>query len=100
MHVGPFARQVAGEAADQSAEGLVSEPRRGHHQWRLRSHVPPKAAAAGFTSPTGVWLLARLPLPYIAARDAATSDRHRPIQVRRIQAERVDQGSTEPELLE
>ena len=45
-------------------------------------------------------LVAGLSLPCFAARDAQPSDRHRPVQIRRIQAERVDQGDAKPRLLE
>ena len=45
-------------------------------------------------------VFAGLSLPRLAARDAPTPDRHRPVQIRRIQAERVDQAGAQPRLLE
>ena len=43
----------------------------------------------------GVRMVAGLSLPCAAARDAHASDRHRPVQICRIQAERGDQGRCE-----
>ena len=40
------------------------------------------------------------PCHVAAARHAAASDRHRPVQIRRVQAERVDQAGAQPRLLE
>ena len=45
-------------------------------------------------------VFAGLSLPCLAARDAPTPNRHRPVQIRRIQAERVDQAGAQPRLLE
>ena len=45
-------------------------------------------------------VFAGLSLPRLAARDAPTPDRHRPVQIRRIQAKRVDQAGAQPRLLE
>ena len=45
-------------------------------------------------------VLADLSLPRAAARHAPASDRHRPVQIRRVQAERVHQGDAKPGLLE
>src|SRR5437773_3873865 len=44
--------------------------------------------------------IAGLSLPCHAGADAATADRHRPLQIYRIQAERAYQGGEEPGLLE
>ena len=43
---------------------------------------------------------ADLSLPCPGGADAAASDRHRPVQVRRVQAERMHQGGAQPGLLE
>ena len=80
------------EAARQPAQGLVPQSRRGHDQRRLRGHLPPEAAAAGVSRAARLGLVAGLSLPCPAARDAAAPDRHRPVQIRRVQAERVHQG--------
>ena len=45
-------------------------------------------------------VFAGLSLPRLAARDAPTPDRHRPVQIRRIQAKRVDQAGAQPRVLE
>ena len=59
-----------------------------------------KAAAARFSRAARLRVFAGLSLPRLAARDAPTPDRHRPVQIRRIQAERVDQAGAQPRLLE
>jgi len=41
-------------------------------------------------------LVADLPLPRLAAAAAVAPDRYRTVQVRRVQAERVDHGDAEP----
>ena len=45
-------------------------------------------------------LFAGLSLPRLAARHAHQADRHRPLQVRRVQGQRVDQGRPQSRLLE
>src|SRR5216683_1307392 len=42
MHLETAARQIAGEAARQSTEGLVPEPRRGHCRRRFPCDVSPR----------------------------------------------------------
>ena len=59
---------------------------------RLRGHVPPEAAAARLSRAARLGLLAGLSVPRAAGADAAAPDRHRPVQVRRVQAERIHQG--------
>src|SRR5438270_199174 len=59
-----------------------------------------EATAAGIARAIGFRLVAGLPVPCAAARDAATADRHRPVQICRVQAERAHQGGEEPGLLE
>ena len=70
------------------------------HQRRLRGHLSSEAAAAGVSGAARLRLVADLSLPCPAARDAQPSDRHRPVQIRRVQAERVHQGGAKPGLLE
>ena len=63
---------------------------RGHDQRRLRGHLSSEAAAAGVArrcSPPG-WSPV-YPCHVSPARHAPASDRHRPVQIRRVQAERV-----------
>ena len=45
MHLGPAARQVTGDAAHQSAQGLVSERRRGHADLTATFHLKRPQAA-------------------------------------------------------
>src|SRR5207253_3125829 len=61
--------------------------------------LSPEAAAALLYRPVGVGLVAGLPVPCSAARHAHPSDRHRPVQIRRIQAQRTDPGDAQPGLL-
>ena len=100
MHLRPVARQGERQAAPQSAQGLVPQPRRGHDQRRRRGDLPCPSAAAGPDHPARFRLFADLSLPRVAARHAHPSDRHRSVQIRRIQAERTDQGGAQPRLLE
>ena len=51
------------EAARQPAQDLVSEPRKGHDQRRLRGHLSPEAAAAGVPVAARRGLVAGLSLP-------------------------------------
>ena len=59
---------------------------------RLRGHLPPEAAAAGVAGAARLGLGADLSVPCAGARDAPAPDRHRPVQVRRVQAQRIHQG--------
>jgi peptide/nickel transport system substrate-binding protein len=52
-----------------------------------------KAPATGLYCAARFRVFTRLPLPCVAARDAHAPDRHWPIQIRRIQGERVDQSN-------
>ena len=65
---------------------------RGHHQWRRRSHIPPEAAAALVARPARVRLFADVCLPRDSGANAHAPDRHRPIQICRVQTEQVDQA--------
>jgi len=71
----------------QSAQILVCQRRRGDHERRLRSHVPPKAAAALLSRSAGDRLVADLSVPCQSARHAQPSDRHRSLQIRRVSAQ-------------
>ena len=53
-----------------------------------------EAAAAGVARPARLRAGAGLSLPRFAARHARPSDRHRPVQIRRVQAERNASGSS------
>ena len=81
-----------GQAARQPAQGVVQQPRGGHGQRRLRGDLPSEAAAAGVADAARLGLFADLSVPRAAGADAAAPDRHRAVQVRRVQAERTHQG--------
>ena len=87
VHLGSADRQVDREAAPQPAQGVVPQPAGRYHQRRLRGHVQSAAAPAGAAGPIGVRLGAHLSLRCAAGADAPASDRHRPVQIRRIQAQ-------------
>src|SRR5208337_4989918 len=93
VHLGSLDRQVEREAAHQSAQGLVPQPRRGDRERRLRGHLSVEAATALVCRLARLRVLAGLSLSRAAAGHALPSDRHRTLQIRRIQTERVDQGS-------
>ena len=81
--------------AGKSSEKLRVNPRRSWYgnldgvtsNGDLRGHLSPEAAAAGFYCVARFRVLASLSLPRAAARYAQPSDRHRPVQIRRIQTE-------------
>ncbi len=100
LHLGPADGEVPGEAALQSPQIVLQEPRSSHRQWRLRSHVPPEAAAAGLFDAARQRVLGDLSVRCAAGPDAPASDRHRPVQIRRVQAQRRHQGDKESGLLE
>ena len=67
----------------------------GHDERRLRSFVQSEAAAAGAVVAARLRLYAGLSLPRLAGRDAHQADRHRPVQIRRVQGQRVDQAGAQ-----
>ena len=100
MHLGPLSGNRPGEAAHQSAQIQLLQPRGGHHERRLRGHVSSEAAAAGLSDDARQRVLGDLSVPCLAARHAPASDRHRPVQIDRFQAEGIRQGRAQPRLLE
>src|SRR5262245_27110396 len=87
MHLGSGDRLRQGKAARQSAQALVPQPRGGHERGRPRGALPPETAAARLRHDAGIGLLPGLPVPCPCGADAPASDRHRTLQVRRVQAE-------------
>ena len=67
MHLRPAARQGAGQAAHQPAQGVVPQPRRGDGRQRPRGDLSPAAAAAGLHRAARLRLFADLPVPCLAA---------------------------------
>ena len=89
------------QAPRQSAQILVPQPRSGHRtngDYEVTFHL--KRPQPAFLALLASGLVAGLSVPRPAPRHAHPSDRHRPLQIRRVQAERVDQGDAEPGLLE
>src|SRR5271170_4297602 len=91
----------------KSADKLRVNPRKswyenleGHDERRLPGHLSPEAAAAGLCRVARFRFFPGLSLPCATARHAQPSDRHRPVQIRRVQAERAHQSGTKPGLLE
>src|SRR5438067_9760270 len=100
MHLGSRTGQSCRKAARQPAEGLVHEPRRSGGQWRSRGDVCTKATAAGVSRAPRLGYVAGLSLSRDAGADAPASDRHRSLQIRRVQAQRVHKGRKKSRLLE
>ena len=100
VHVSPPQRQGARLPAPQSARHLVRAPDRGDAQRRLRGDIQPVAAATVAAGHAGLGLHGRLPLPRLGTRHARQADRHRALQVRRVQEQRVDPAREESRLLE
>src|ERR1700743_2749545 len=73
MHLRHADGQVAAEIPPESAQILVRPGRGRHHQWRLRSLVPPEAAAAGAAGAA--------PRPAVRARPPPASTRVYPCHV-------------------
>ena len=70
MHLGHAARQVDREAPAQPAQGLVSQPRRGHDRRRLRGELCAEASAAGISDAARKRHVAGLSVPRAGARHA------------------------------
>ena len=100
MHLGHADRKIAGEAEAQPAQGVVPQPPRRRAGKRSGRYVCAEALAAGLSDAAGERNVPGLSVPRPAARYAHTSDRHRPLQIRRIQAERIHPGGQEFRLLE
>ena len=92
--------KAQGKTAPQRPRGVVGQSRRGHRRQRLSGDVSPEAAAAVVPRVPRLRVHAGLSVPRLAGADAAAPDRHRSVQIRRVQAEPVDQGHEEPGLLE
>ena len=65
-----------------------------------RGLLQPEAAAAGAADAARLRLHAGLSLPRVAGRHAHQAGRHRAVQVRRVQGQRIDQARQEPRLLQ
>ena len=100
MHLRHADGQVAAEIPPEPAQVLVRSGQRRHDEWRFRSIVRAEAAAAGAVVAARLRLHAGLSLPRLAGRNAHQAGRHRPVQVRRVQGERIDQAHQESGLLQ
>ena len=81
-----LAGTAQGELQGQLPQGLVRQRRERDGQRRPRGGVQPEDAAAGAAGPARLRLHAGLSVPCLAGRDAPRADRHRAVQVRRVQA--------------
>ena len=88
MHLRHADGQVAAEVPPEPAQVLVRPGQRRHDQRRLRGVVQSEAAAAGAAVAARLRLYADLSLPRLAGGDAHQADRHRPVQIRRVQGQR------------
>ena len=100
MHLRAAGRHGEGELQGQLPQGLVRQRRERDDQRRFRGGRSPQDAAARAAGPARLRLHAGLSLPCLASRDAPRADRHRAVQVRRVQGEPEHQGDAQPELLE
>ena len=100
MHLGSADRQGRRKIPRQPAQIMVAQPRFGHDQRRFRGRFSPEAAAAIVYRAAGLGLVAGLSVPCAAGADAPAPDRHRAIQVRRVQTERADRAGPQSRLLE
>ena len=100
MHLRHADGQVAAEVPAEPAQVLVRPGQRRHRQRRLRGLLQPEAAAAGAAGAARLRLYADLSLPCLAGGHAHPPDRHRAVQVRRVQGQRIDQADPQPGLLE
>src|SRR5580704_8476293 len=100
MHLGPADGARPRQAADQPAQELVGEHRRGHAQRRFRGQLSPEAEAAGDPGAARLGLRADLSVPHPGRADAPASDRHRAVQICRVQAQRAHDRDAQPGLLE
>src|SRR2546425_2171148 len=99
MHVGSYPWQRSRKVTCQSAQGLVPQSGLGQCQGRHR-YIPSKEAAARFYCVACLRIFARLPVSRLIASDAAASHRYRSLQIRILQAERIDQTGAQRAVLE
>ena len=92
VHLRDARRHVAEQVPQESAQGLVRQPRGGGAGRRHAGHLQAEAAAAGAARDARLRLHADLCLPCHRGGAAHQPGRHRPVQVRRAEAERVDQA--------
>ena len=84
----------------EPARHLVAQPEGSHGQRRLRGDVHSQSTATLVLVAVRFGLHAGLPLPRLDQGYAHQSDRHRALQVRRVQARRIGEVRAQPRLLE
>src|SRR5215831_16691643 len=100
MHVLPPQRQGTRLPTPQSARHLVRAPNRSHPQWRFRGHIGTVTAATLVARHAGLRLQRHISMPRLGTRHAHQADRHRTLQVRRVQEQRVDPARSQFGLLD
>ena len=100
VHLEQAHRQGPRRLPQEPARHLVAQPQGGHRQRRPGGHLRPQPAAALVPLPVRLGLHAGLPLPCLHQGHAHQPDRHGALQVRRVQARRLDQVRAQPGLLE
>ena len=90
----------AGGVQQEPAQGLVLQSAGGHDQRRSRGDLPSRPPPAVVHDAAGLRLLARLPLPCLAARHAHQAGRHGALQARGAAAQRRHQVRAQSRLLE
>ena len=99
LHPGQAAGEGHGQLPQEPAQDLVAQPEGGDRQRRPRGDVPPRPAASVLRRAVRHRLQPGLSLPRVGGRHAHQADRHRSLQVRRVQEQRVGQARAQPRLL-
>ena len=93
VHPGQAAGQGRRQLPQEPAQDLVAQPEGGDGQRRPRGDLPSRPAAALVPVAVRHRLHPGLSLPRVGGRHAHQADRHRPLQVRRVQEQRVRSSS-------
>ena len=100
VHLEQAHRQGQGRLPQEPARHLVAQPQGGDGQRRPRGHLRPQPAATLVRVAVRLGLHPGLSLPCVDQGHAHQSDRHGAVQVRRVQARRIDQVRAQSRLLE
>ena len=101
VHLAHADRQERGAGvSSQPAQGVVLETPGRQHQRRVRGNLRTERAAAQPAGAAGERFFGGVSLPRSASDHAHQANRHRPLQVCRIQTRRLDPSGAQSRLLE